>query len=63
MGSFANGYESIGGINMHIIVIKRHYNVRLICSMLAIIPKFHISLEVNNPLDVWSVDHILFPMS
>jgi hypothetical protein len=39
------------------------YNVALICSMLAIIPEFHISLEVNDPLDVWTINHILCTMS
>jgi hypothetical protein len=34
-------------------------DVRLIRSMLAIISKFHLSLEVNDPLDVRSIDHIL----
>jgi hypothetical protein len=34
-------------------------NVRLISSMLAIIPKFHLSYEVNDPLDVGCIDHIL----
>jgi hypothetical protein len=38
-------------------------DVRLISSMLAIISEFHLSLEVNDPLDVWSIDHILYPMS
>jgi hypothetical protein len=28
-----------------------------------IIPKLHISLVVNDPLNVWSIDHILCPMS
>jgi hypothetical protein len=37
-------------------------NVRLISSMLAIIPKFHLSLEVNDPLDVGFIEHILRPM-
>jgi hypothetical protein len=40
---------------------KSLYNVRLVCSMLAIIPKFHLSLEVDDSLNVWSIDHILFP--
>jgi hypothetical protein len=30
--------------------------------MLAIIPKVHLSLEVNNPLDVGCIDHILSSM-
>jgi hypothetical protein len=37
-------------------------DVRLIGSMLAIIPEFHLSLEVNNPLDVGCIDHILCSM-
>jgi hypothetical protein len=37
------------------------YNVRLICSMLATINKLHIGLVVNDPLNVWSIDHILCP--
>jgi hypothetical protein len=39
------------------------YNVRLICSMLVIIPELYIGLVVNDPLNVWSIDHILCPMS
>jgi hypothetical protein len=38
-------------------------DVRLISSMLAIIPEFHLSLEVNDHLDVGCIDHILCPMS
>jgi hypothetical protein len=37
-------------------------NVRLISSMLAIIPKFQLSLVVDDPLDVGCIDHILCPM-
>jgi hypothetical protein len=37
-------------------------NVRLISSMLDIIPKFHLGLEVNDPLDVGCINHILGPM-
>jgi hypothetical protein len=37
-------------------------NVRLIGSMLAIIPKFHLSLVVDDPLDVGCIDNILCPM-
>jgi hypothetical protein len=39
------------------------YNVRLICSMLAIINELHIGLVVNGPMNIWSIDHILCPMS
>jgi hypothetical protein len=39
------------------------YNMRLIRSMLAIIPKFHLSLEVDDSLNVGSIYHILCPMS
>jgi hypothetical protein len=38
------------------------YKVRLICSMLPIIPEFHINLVVNDPLNVWSIYHILSSM-
>jgi hypothetical protein len=31
--------------------------------MLAIIPKLHLSLEVDDSLDVGCIDHILCPMS
>jgi hypothetical protein len=37
-------------------------NVRLMSSMLAIIPKFHLNLVVDDPLDVGCIDHILCPM-
>jgi hypothetical protein len=37
-------------------------NVRLISSMLAIIPKFHLSLVVDDPLDVGCIDNILCHM-
>jgi hypothetical protein len=33
-------------------------NVRLISSMLSIISKLHVCLEVDNPLNIWSIDHI-----
>jgi hypothetical protein len=36
--------------------------VRLVCSMLAIISKIHLSLVVDDPLNVWSIDHILSSM-
>jgi hypothetical protein len=36
--------------------------VWLVCSMLAVITKFHVSLVVDDPLNVWSIDHILGPM-
>jgi hypothetical protein len=36
--------------------------VRLIRSMLTIIPKFYLNLEVDDPLDVGCIDHILCPM-
>jgi hypothetical protein len=46
---------------------RRNYkspdNVRLIYSMLTIIPELYIGLAVNDPLNVWSIDHILCPMS
>jgi hypothetical protein len=38
------------------------YKVWLVCSMLAVITKFHVSLVVDDPLNVWSIDHILGPM-
>jgi hypothetical protein len=31
--------------------------------MLVIIPELYIGLVVNDPLNVWSIDHILCPMS
>jgi hypothetical protein len=37
-------------------------NVRLISSMLTIIPKFYLSLVVDDPLDVGCIDNILCPM-
>jgi hypothetical protein len=33
-------------------------NVRLICSLLSIISKLHVCLVVDDPLNVWSIDHI-----
>jgi hypothetical protein len=36
--------------------------VRLIRSMLAIISKFYFCLEVDDALNVGSIDHILCPM-
>jgi hypothetical protein len=37
------------------------YNVGLIRSMVAIIPKFHLSLDIDDSLNVGSIDHILCP--
>jgi hypothetical protein len=37
-------------------------DVRLICSMLAIIAKLHARLIVDDPLNVWSIYDILSPM-
>jgi hypothetical protein len=37
-------------------------DVRLIGSMLAIIPKFQLSLVVDDPLNVGCIYHILCPM-
>jgi hypothetical protein len=37
--------------------------VGLISSMLAIIPKFYLSPDVDDSLDVGCIDHILCPMS
>jgi hypothetical protein len=37
-------------------------NVRLIGFMLSIISKLHACLVVDDPLNIWSIDHILGPM-
>jgi hypothetical protein len=37
-------------------------NVRLISSMLSIISKLHVCLVVDNPLNIWSIDHISHSM-
>jgi hypothetical protein len=37
-------------------------DVRLICSMLAIMAKLHVRLIVDDPLNVWSIYGILSPM-
>jgi hypothetical protein len=36
-------------------------NVRLICSLLSIISKLHVCLVVDDPLNVWSIDHKVVP--
>jgi hypothetical protein len=45
---------------------RRHWkssnNVRLVCSMLAIISKIHLSLVVDDSLDVGGINHILCSM-
>jgi hypothetical protein len=37
-------------------------NVRLIGSVLSIISKLYVCLVVDDPLNVWSIYHILGPM-
>jgi hypothetical protein len=59
-GCSRSTHNNIGGWRMS--NYRAPNNVRLISSMLSVISKLYVSLVVDDPLNVWSIDHILGPM-